>query len=224
MSKTKKSKWLLFVVGVGAVAIIFIAIFSNLDAAGLNAIAASLAVLASVLAASSSLENVELMREQLNPNITVYFDVYSRYNFIQLCMKNIGGSPAYNIKFEWEGKALVDFNDKQVFFYKSGEPNGITVLQPNEVLYSKVNVPYKVFEDEGLTFPAKLTYTDGFGKSRKKTILLSLEHYRGSLTYAKEEVKAMYQLSKIDEQVNKIITAVNKLTYEVSKLGEKEAQ
>lgn len=219
VSTTKGSKILLFVVGVGAVVLVFITLFFDLEVASLNVIAASLAVLASVFAAWSSLQSVELIQEQLNPNVIVYFDVYSRHNIIQLCMENIGGSPAYNIKFEWTEKALLDFTGKQVFFYKPGDQNGIIVLQPNEILYSKVDALHKVFENEDLIFPAQLTYTDGRGKSYQENILLSLEYFRGSLTYVKEESKAIHQLSKIDYQVAKITDAINKLTNEISKLG-----
>src|SRR5688572_13509215 len=64
-------------------------------------IAASLAVIAAIIATWISQKVVWKQEDDLEPEIIVYFDLDSYSKATQLVMKNIGGSNAFDVKLNW---------------------------------------------------------------------------------------------------------------------------
>lgn len=78
-----------------------------------NVIASSLAVVTAIIAAFSSMKIIWKQEDDLEPNLYVYFDLQSRSGVIQLVVKNVGGSTAYDLKLKWS-KPLLDHKQKEV--------------------------------------------------------------------------------------------------------------
>lgn len=66
------------------------------------AVAAALAVIASLVSGWSSQRIIELQENALEPAVRVAFDLRSRYQLAQLTVANRGASPAYDVRVEWK--------------------------------------------------------------------------------------------------------------------------
>src|ERR1039458_6013511 len=63
---------------------------------------AVLAVIAAVISAWPSLRVLEIQEDATRPCPMPYFDVTSRYGFLQLRVKNIGAGVAYDVILSWD--------------------------------------------------------------------------------------------------------------------------
>ena len=72
-----------------------------------NTIASCLAVITAVLATYLSMRIVWKQEDDYEPDIIIFFDLESKTGIIQLVIKNIGGSNAYDLKLLWS-KELYD--------------------------------------------------------------------------------------------------------------------
>jgi hypothetical protein len=69
-------------------------------------LAALLAVIAAVIAVLPALRVLEIQEDVLRPRPTPYFDLTSRYNLLQLRVKNLGAGVAYDIKLKWKTRPI----------------------------------------------------------------------------------------------------------------------
>lgn len=183
---------------------------------------AVLAVLASVISAWSSFENVVLQREALKPDLDLSFDFRSRYSLIQLSLINRGGSAAKNIKIEWDNN-IVNHKDEIVSFNSASEDYDILKLSQGEELLKNVDVHFSFFEkNEPLVFTGVLKYSDLNEKNYEQLFRLSAEHYKGTLVYDREETKTHYELQKLPKLFDKIILELKHLNKKLDEFKEDE--
>lgn len=78
-------------------------------------IAGALAVIAAIISTFVSQSLIWKQEDDIEPDVIVFFDLDSRSHLIQLVIKNIGGSNAYDVKIKWI-KPLVNIDNSEINF------------------------------------------------------------------------------------------------------------
>lgn len=171
-----------------------------------NVAAASLAVLAAVVAGWTGLRVLELHEDAQLPNPIVTFDLSNRRGLAMLRVKNAGGSPAHRIKLTWdvpvknEDGTQIDFGDS------------ITVLSPGESIPKIVDVHHAFVKSHpGSPYAGTITFEDSSGRSYSRSFLLDGRPYFGSPSYAEEAPETLWKLQQIPELLNKLRASIDKL-------------
>jgi hypothetical protein len=201
-----------------SIGIIGFALYSsppNSDAAW-AIIAASLAVIASVIAAWTGQKALEIQEEAQKPYPYPTVEASSRYGFLQLRVKNTGGSAAHNIRLVWD-KPLVNSKGEPIRFTDQEGAPDIPVLLPNEsatVLIDGAQQFFKSVSDANHT--GWIHFQDAAGNPRKHKFYLSVEYYRKRLYYDQEEPMTHYQLQKIPEKLDNVVSELKAIKENIS--------
>jgi len=167
-------------------------------------IAASLAVVAAVIAAWTGQRAIEIQEDAQQPFPYPTIDATSRYSLLQLRLKNTGGTPAHNIRLVWD-KPLLNSKGEAVKFIKQEEVSEVPVLLPKESVSVLIDEANHFFETiSNANYTGWVQFQDASGRERKHKFFLSIEAYRNRLYYDQEEPKTNYQLQKIPEKLDKL--------------------
>lgn len=114
-----------------SIIVCFIGVKSALDGDPTSwaVVAATLAVITSVIASLNSQRVVELEEDRLLPHVEPSFDLKSRYGLVLFRVQNLGASSAYKIKLLWD-KPLVNRKGKVIKFGKIDSDFDVPVLLP----------------------------------------------------------------------------------------------
>lgn len=166
--------------------------------------AAALAVVTSVIGSWTSQRALELQQDAQDPYPYPTVDVESRYGFIQLRVTNYGGGPAHDIKLKWN-KPLINSQGKEVHFTKQEGAPEISILLPNETMSVLIDGSTRLFQKfTDMNYTGFVEFKDASGRKRKYPFFLSIEKYRSTLTFAKEEPKTHHELQKIPQEIQKL--------------------
>ena len=207
------TRCILLIVVTAALTVIFVSIRTiGLDTKEAWAtIAASLAVIASVLSAWTAQRALELQEKEQQPYPYPTIDVTSRYGLVQLRVTNFGGSPAHNIFVKWK-KPLIDSKGYQVKFSKEEGTPDIPVLLPRDSAAVLIDGSIDFFQkNQDLMYSGHVEFENVSGEKSRLPFAMSAEQYRKSLTHDKEELKTHYELQKIPDAINALTKEVEKL-------------
>lgn len=166
-------------------------------------IAASLAVLTSVISTWSSRRLLELQEDAQQPNPTPNFDLKSKFGAALFTVSNTGKLTAYNISLEWD-VALKDMEDRIIGFVKTTRP-GIAQLLPGESLSQWINVHADFIQNlPDQDYRGRIEYEDANGRKYKKTFRLDGHQYDGTPAHDGEWTKTQYELQKIPRELQAI--------------------
>ena len=185
--------------------------FGAADKSSWGILAASLAVMASTIAAWTAQQVLDLQRNAQRPYPYPSIDVTSRYELMQLRVTNSGGTPAHDITLGWDEPLLKPDGEQVRFTKQQGVPE-IPVLLPGEsvaVLVGGCTELYEKYKD--MNCSGTVMFTDASGKARRHRFHLSAEKYRSGLTYDTEELKTHYQLQQIPKELKKICDEMKKV-------------
>jgi hypothetical protein len=174
-------------------------------------VAASLAVVTSVIASWASQIALELQQDAQKPYPYPSIDVESRYGLVQLRVTNYGGSPAYDVNLKWD-KPLINSRGKEIRFTKQENAPEIAVLFSGETISTLIDGSLLLFQKyNDMNYTGFVEYKNSSGKSRRHSFFLSIEKYRGTLTFAKEDPKTQHELQKIPQEIRKLHNEVQRL-------------
>ena len=213
-------KALLAITFLGALVIIVFALrylisspISNVEGAW-AVVAAALAVIASVVIAWTGQRVLELQQDAQQPYPYPTIDATSRYSVLQLCVRNFGGTPAYDICLEWNNsKLLLNSDSEAVVFTKQEGVPGIPVLLPGENALVPIDEVTRFFNkiEEDANYSGFISCKDASGNSKKYGFVLSVERHRHSLHYEDEEPKTHYRIQEIPKKLDKLTGELRKL-------------
>ncbi len=186
-------------------------------------IAASLAVIVSVLSAWSTRSVLELQEDERKPYVYPSIDVESRYGLIQLRITNYGGGPAFGVRLDWE-KPLLDSKGEPKNFGQYDAEGRIPVLLQKESLSILVDGQiqfYGAYKD--CNYSGTIEFRDASGRRKKYPFNVSAEKYRGTLSYTNEAPKTHHQLQQVPDQIGKLTSAVSSLNDSLKELGRKDS-
>lgn len=162
-------------------------------------LAGVLAVLAALVAVLPALRVLEIQEEALRPHPTPYFDLASRYNLLQLRVKNFGGGVAYNVRLQW-GKRPLNHAGEEITSL-----DHISVLRPQEsasvLVGASSSIVSRIAES---TFDGECYWTDAAGKEHRRDFVCSVDGNQRQLVYDDELPKTLYELQKVPNELSRI--------------------
>ena len=187
------------------IAIIVTAISLKSALAGTEAawaiIAASLAVITSVVSSWNAQRVVELEEDRQLPYPYPYFDVKSRYGLILLRVTNFGHSAAHNIKIEFDNE-LFDHRGRSVNFISKDGKSNIPILLPQQSVSKTVDGHVDFFKQQKVqNYTGTIKFENASGKKMEHPFIIDAEMYAETPTYDKEDLKTHYELQKIPKAI-----------------------
>lgn len=180
------------------------------EVAGWATLAASLAVVASLVSAWAAGEVVVLQRAATRPYVYPSFDLESRYGLVQLKVTNYGGSVAHDVTLQWK-KELKNKKGNLITFSR-GDNRGIPVLLPGESVSTMVGGSVEFFRgSESLDFPGVIRFSDATGHKYEESYIVSGEKFRDSLQYDQEMPRTHYEIQKIPGEIAKLTSQLKAL-------------
>jgi len=188
-----------------------------------NTVTAEIALIIAIISGWITYETFREAQERKKPFITIFPDYSSRYDLLQLRMRNNGEHPAYNVKIEWD-RPIVNHKGEQARFNKYSNDIEAVILNGNEETSVLIDTPGKFYEthkESGLNFKGTITYSlKSDSKSTiEKTFEVSFEHRGASLSYEEENVRTSFELQKIPKQLDGIRKTIERLTPELDEKG-----
>lgn len=173
------------------------------------ALAAALAVLASIGSAWGTQRVIELQENALEPNIRASLDFRNRYHLAQFRVANRGGSAAFDVRIEWDNQLqTLDGVPVQVF-----GPSGVlpVLLAGDEatILLGESNAFLKKHPET--TWSGTIKYQNSAAERRAKPFTLTAEHERLSLVHNEESPKTQFELQKIPDRLEDIAAELSKM-------------
>ena len=199
-------------ISLAAVAIAFFILMKGLRSNDSNTIAGSLAVITAVISTWSSQKVIWKQEDDLEPDISVGFDLDSRSGVIQLLLNNKGGSNAYDVRLEWI-KPLIGYQNKAVSI-------GLINTFLKGETYRIIAAPsVKTFENaksanEELVFTGRVLYKLNRKDKRHKisSFEISLEPYRNKLRPYSDQQNYYIKSAQLPEKLKDIDNSIERLT------------
>lgn len=171
-----------------------------------STLAALLAVIAAVIAILPALRVLEVQEDALRPRPTPYFDLTSRYDLLQLRVKNLGAGVAYNIRLTWK-KHPVDHKGDEV-----RSLDQIAVLLPQESVSVLVGAAHDTVRRLVDTqFEGECSYKDSSGKRLRHAFVCSVDASRKQLLHDNELPKTLRELQDVPKELARIADQLEKL-------------
>jgi hypothetical protein len=164
-----------------------------------------LAVIAAVIAALPALRILEIQEDALRPRPTPYFDLTSRYNLLQLRVKNFGSGVAYDLHIKWETHP-VDHKGNEVTSL-----DHISVLLPQESASALVGVSaFAVKELSQSRFEGQCSFKDSTGKKYSQEFVCSVDAHQKQLIHDNEWPKTLRDLQEVPKELGRIADLLEK--------------
>jgi len=167
-----------------------------------SAVSALLLVLATVTYVYYTIklakETAKLREVETSPFITVYFQPFKHSHYIEIVVENIGKSPAYELKIEYDEAIKKSFNDKGL---------DIPLINLN---YFSVNQTARYFvgkyREDLEELPIIISY-----KSKDNNHYKEIINFNFNFNFGKLDISKPYEIEKLDQNFDKIVEAINSL-------------
>jgi len=158
-----------------------------------------LAVIAAAIGALPAIRLLEIQEDALRPRPTPYFDLTSRYDLLQLRIKNLGAGVAYDIHLKWKNQP-VDHKGEKITSL-----DYVSVLLPQESASTLVGTAHSMVKTIGDTrFEGECSYKDCTGKKIRQKFVCSVDANQKQLVHNDEIPKTLYELQQVPEQIGRI--------------------
>lgn len=180
-------------------------------------LAASLAVVTSMVSAWGAQRVVELEEQKLEPYPYPQFDATSRYGLMLLKIANLGGSAAFNIKLVWD-KPLKNSRGEEIGFSQKGAEGELSILLPGQHLSKIVDGHIQLFQREGPhIYSGYVEFQDSRGRRRSHRFLLDAEAYKGSPLFDDETLNTHHEIQKLPERLQILGQEVAKIAAQLER-------
>lgn len=167
-------------------------------------LASVLAVIAGCISAWSGQRVLELAEDDKEPQLVLTLDATSRYQLVQLRLKNIGRSSAHDVCISWDSPLHTAEGDQARFADVENGPE-VAILGPGESVSTRLDVAHRFMEaHRNARFSGQLVFKTSSGSKRKERFLLSTASLSRRLLYDEEEVKTHYELQKIPDALDRL--------------------
>jgi len=171
-----------------------------------STLAAVLAVIAAVIAVLPALRVLEVQEDSQRPRPTPYFDLTSRYDLLQLRVKNFGASAAYDVHLKWKTRPI-DHKGNEV---KSLDH--ISVLVPLESVSTLIGASNDTVRNLSDTqFEGECHYKDASGKRYRQKFICSVDASQKQLLHDNELPKTLRELQDIPKELARIAAQLERL-------------
>ncbi|NOS76268.1 MAG: hypothetical protein HOP36_17365 [Methyloglobulus sp.] len=180
-------------------------------------LAASLAVITSVVSAWGAQRVVELEEQKLEPYPYPHFDLTSHPGLIFVKITNFGGGPAYEIKLSWDSP-LKDSKGDEINFNNSNSSGELAILLPGQYISRFVDGSAGLFEREGNhIYKGNIKFKDGKDKDRSCQFILDAGSYKKSPLFDNEVLKTHRELQKIPGLIQSLAEKVEEIAQQLKR-------
>jgi hypothetical protein len=170
-----------------------------------STLAAVLAVIAAVIAVLPALRVLEIQEDSQHRRPTPYFDLTSRYNLLQLRVKNFGTSVAYDVHLKWK-TCPVDHKGDEV-----RSLDRIAVLVPQDSVSTLIGTSHDTVRKLSNTqFSGKCHYKDASGKRFRQKFICSVDANQKQLLHDNELPKTLREIQDIPKELARIADQLEK--------------
>lgn len=164
-----------------------------------STLAGLLAVIAAVIAVVPALRVLEIQEDALRPRPTPYFDLTSRYNLLQLRVKNLGGGVAYDVQLHWKTYPI-DHKGNQV-----NSLDHISTLLPQESVSTLVGGSSEIVKEfSDRRFEGECSFKDSTGKTFRHGFVCSVDANQKQLIHDSELPKTLRELQDVPKELARI--------------------
>lgn len=175
-----------------------------------STLAGLLAVITAVIGAFPALRVLEIQEDAMRPRPTPFFDLTSRYNLLQLRVKNLGGGVAYDVQLKWTDRPE-DYEGNPITTL-----DRIAVLLPQDSVSILVGGSSQVVRSIADTrFEGECFFKDSKGKKYREKFVCSVDANRKRLVHDDELPKTMHDLQDIPKQLARIAEYLEPLTKQI---------
>jgi len=168
-------------------------------------LAGLLAVIAASIAVIPALRLLEIQEDALRPRPTPYFDLTSRYDLLQLRVKNLGAGIAYDVRIKWKEHPL-DHRGTAVTSL-----DHISILLPQESASTLIGTAHDMIKElSQKTFEGECRFRDSTGKRMREDFICSVKGNERQLLHDDEMLKALHEVQQIPAQLERIGTLLEK--------------
>jgi hypothetical protein len=165
-----------------------------------SALTGVLAVTAASIGVLPALRVLELQEDALRPRPTPYFDLTSRYNLLQLRVKNFGGGAAYDVQLHWKSYP-VDHEGNRITSL-----DRISIILPQESVSTLVGASSKMVREFSNTrFEGECQFKDSNGKTFRQKFICSVDASQQQLVHDNELPKTLRELQDIPKELARIV-------------------
>ena len=173
-------------------------------------IAASLAVITSVVSSWNAQRVVELEEDKQLPYPYPYIDVKGRFGVVLLRIKNFGQTAAHDICIDFTDE-LLDIHNKPIKFDSTENGVDIPILLPQQSITKTLGGQVDFFnQDKKHKYKGNIRFKNPSGKTMSHSFLVDAEMYGSTITYDEEEIKTHVELQKIPEAINNLAKLLKK--------------
>lgn len=167
-------------------------------------IAASLAVITSVISSWNAQRVVELEEDKQLPYPYPYFDLKSRYGLVLLRVTNFGHSAAHKIKIKFDNE-LLNHEGKPIKFCSEEVGDDIPILLPQQSISKTVDGHVDFYKQKKVQrYSGAIEFENASGKKMSHRFIIDAEMYAETPTYDKEDLKTHFELQKIPKSIDDI--------------------
>lgn len=194
------------IVLIACMALVFFLLHGPKEKETWSTLAALLAVIAAVIAIIPALRVLEIQEDALRPRPTPYFDLTSRYDLLQLRVKNLGAGVAYDVRLTWK-EQLIDHKGDEV-----RSLDQIAILLPQESVSVLVGAAHDTVRRlSDARFEGECKYKDSTGKKFCEKFVCSVDASRKQLVHDNEMPKTLRELQDIPKELTRIADMLEKL-------------
>jgi hypothetical protein len=178
--------------------------------------AAALAVLTSIVSAWSTRTIVELQEDAKRPNPVPTFDLGSRYDVALFRVRNVGGTAAYDISFDWTTELKTVTDGKTIGFSKASSTPAISVLPPGESISQIIGLSSEfVRAHPDGEYTGFMSFQDASGYRYRRSFRLDGRSYKGAARYADESLRTHYELQQLPHKLAAIQSVLETIAQKI---------
>lgn len=198
--------WCLGIVFVACIGLAVFLLHGPTEKETWSTLAAILAVIAAVIGIFPALKVLEIQEDSQRPRPTPYFDLTSRYDLLQLRVKNLGASVAYDVQLKWK-TCPVDHKGNEV-----RSLDHISVLVPDESVSTLIGTSHDTVRKLSDTrFEGECNYKDASGKRFRQKFICSVDASQKQLLHDNELPKTLHELQNIPKELSRIADQLENL-------------
>lgn len=167
----------------------------------------TLAAVLAVIAVLPALRVIEIQEDSQRPHPTPYFDLTSRYNLLQLRVKNFGASVAYDVQLKWKTRPVDHKGDEVCSLDR------ISVLVPQESVSTLIGAAHDTVRKlSDSQFEGECHFKDASGKRFRQRFICSVDASLKQLVHDNELPKTLRELQDIPKELARIADRLEKVS------------
>lgn len=182
-----------------------------------SVLAASFAVITSIISAWTAMSVLEIERDKRRPDVTCYIDFTSRQGLMLFRIENHGGSNAYDSEIIWDNP-MTNSKGNPIGFGIDGGRNKITILRPGQHLVKVVSGCSDLGQHRDKVYRGHVTYRDSARGRYRNDFTICVEDFFGSSMDENDFNKAAVELQRVPERLKLIGEKLDKIGNVLSNL------